>query len=85
MDNQDNNLLGAIAGAVGAAAGAGAIQIGIPVAAPGILGAIGLTTTATITVPAAAVVGVVAGVSYLGYKAHKHFNNGDDDKRLPRA
>lgn len=82
MDNHDNNLLGAIAGAVGAAAAAGAIEIGIPVAAPGILGAIGLTTTATIVIPAAFVVGVVGGVGYAGYKAHKHFN-GTDNKRLP--
>ncbi|MEH2121148.1 hypothetical protein [Nostoc sp.] len=56
MDNHDKNFLGAIAGAVGAAAGAGAIEIGIPVAAPGILGAIGLTTTATIAIPATFVV-----------------------------
>ncbi len=76
MDNHDKNLLGTIAGAVGAAAGAGAIEIAIPVAAPGILGAIGLTTTATIAVPAVVVVGAV------GYLVHKHFNGTDNNKRL---
>ncbi|MEH2067556.1 MAG: hypothetical protein V7K47_05200 [Nostoc sp.] len=83
MDNHDKNILGAIAGAVGATGVAGAVEIGIPVAAPGILGAIGLTTTATIAVPAGFVVGVVGGVGYVGYKVHKHFNGTDSNKRLP--
>ena len=57
--------IGAAAAAV--AGGAGQIAIAIPVAAPGILGAIGLTTTATIAIPVAGVV-AVGGLIYYGAK-----------------
>ena len=53
-----------------AAATAGNIAIAYPVAAPGILGAIGLTTTATLVVPVA---GVVAVGGFLTYGAMKVF------------
>ena len=83
MDNQDQNILRAIAGAVGAASAAGAVEIGIPIAAPGILGAIGFTSAATVAIPAAAIVGVVGGLGFVAYKGYKHLNGTDDTKRLP--
>jgi len=47
MNEQDRHILGAIVNAAGAA---GAVEIAIPVAAPGILGSIGITTTATVAI-----------------------------------
>ena len=52
------------------AATAGNIVIAVPVAAPGILGVIGLTTTATLVLPVA---GVIAVGGFLTYGAMKVF------------
>ncbi|MGI2907441.1 hypothetical protein [Tolypothrix sp. VBCCA 56010] len=84
MDNQDKNILGAIAAIVGVA-GTVAVEIEIPVAAPGILGAIGFTNAATVAIPVAAIVGVVGVVGFVAYKGYKHFNGTDDDdtQRFP--
>lgn len=66
----------AIAGIVTAAgsAGTGAIQVAtITSSAPGILGAIGLTTTTTVALPIAAIIGV-GGL--LGYGIYRGFRWG---------
>ena len=62
--------IGAISSAA-AAAGTGSITVATyTTAAPGILGAIGLTTTATVAVPAAGIV-AVGGLLYFGARQVK--------------
>ena len=75
--------VGAITAAVSSAAtltGGGSITIAtVTTTAPGILGAIGLTTTSAVAVPVAAVaaVAVVAGVGiFYGVKMAQDWNNG---------
>jgi hypothetical protein len=81
LNDEDSQILKAIAGAASATAGLGSIGLGsIPVAtvtttAPGILGVLGFTTTTVVALPA---VGIVAGVGLAAFGVKKVFF---DDKK----
>jgi hypothetical protein len=80
MDKNDAVFLGAVGVALKACGNAALVVAKIPVARPGILGAIGLMVEAPVIVPAAGVVAAVAGVGYVGYKVHKHLNSEKNNK-----
>ena len=69
MENNEITAVGAIATTVASSTGAESITVAtLTTSAPGIFGAIGLTTTTTVTLPIAGVVGVSALVGSRIYK-----------------
>ena len=80
MDNGEITAVGAIATTIASSTGVGSITVAtLTTSAPGILGAIGLTTTTAVTLPVAGIFGVSALVGYGVYKgvsmATKQQNN----------
>ena len=69
MENNEITAVGTIATTVASSTGAESITVAtLTTSAPGILGAIGLTTTTTVTLPIAGVIGVSTLVGYGIYK-----------------
>jgi hypothetical protein len=71
----DAKALGAIA-ATASATGAGSVTVAtITTSAPGIMGALGITTTTVVALPVAGVVAAGGLLFYGAYKMHKHLND----------
>ncbi len=71
----DAKALSAIA-ATASAAGSGSVTVAtITSTAPGIMGALGLTTTTVVALPVAGVVAAGGLLCYGAYKMHKHLND----------
>jgi hypothetical protein len=69
----DMKAIAGLVTAAGTSAGAGSITVAtLTSSAPGILGAIGLTTTTTVALPIAAIVGVGGLLGYGIWQGIKH-------------
>jgi hypothetical protein len=72
----DAKILGGIVTTAASSAGAGAITVAtVTSSAPGILGAIGLTTTTTVALPVAGIVATAGLAAYGAFKVVKWLNN----------
>jgi hypothetical protein len=72
----DAKIIGGIVTAAASSAGAGSITVAtVTSSAPGILGAIGLTTTTTVALPVAGIVATAGLAAYGVFKVVKWLNN----------